>query len=123
MFSAKGNGIELVFTGKPGLGKTRSFIGSLGEQGKDGAGYSSVVVKGERVFTMGAVGSKAFVYAVSRKTGKKLWEAPANTGVIAAPVTYSVDGEQYVTFMAGWGGAFALGGIALGLAAIRWGLR
>jgi len=48
--------------------------------------------------------------AYAADTGKKLWEAPANTGVMAGPVTYTVDGEQYVTFMAGWGGAFALTG-------------
>jgi quinohemoprotein ethanol dehydrogenase len=40
--------------------------------------------------------------------GKQLWEAPAGTGVIAAPVTYLVDGVQYVSVMAGWGGAFPL---------------
>ncbi len=40
--------------------------------------------------------------------GEPLWQAPAGTGVIAAPVTYLVDGEQYVTVMAGWGGAFPL---------------
>jgi quinohemoprotein ethanol dehydrogenase len=28
--------------------------------------------------------------------------------VIAAPATYLVDGKQYVTVMAGWGGAYAL---------------
>jgi quinohemoprotein ethanol dehydrogenase len=40
--------------------------------------------------------------------GKALWEAPAGTGVIAAPITYQVDGEQLVTVMAGWGGAYPL---------------
>ena len=42
--------------------------------------------------------------------GAKLWEAPAGSGVIAAPITYQVDGAQYVTVMAGWGGVFALAG-------------
>ncbi len=42
--------------------------------------------------------------------GTKLWEAPAGTGVVAAPVTYTVDGEQYVSVMAGWGGVFGLYG-------------
>jgi quinohemoprotein ethanol dehydrogenase len=46
--------------------------------------------------------------AYHAETGAQLWEAPAGTGVIAAPVTYEVDGEQYVTVMAGWGGAFPL---------------
>ena len=41
-------------------------------------------------------------------TGEELWSTPAQTGVIAPPVTYSIDGEQYVTVVAGWGGAFAL---------------
>jgi len=40
--------------------------------------------------------------------GKLLWQSPAGTGVIAAPITYLVDGVQYVTVMAGWGGAYAL---------------
>jgi len=30
------------------------------------------------------------------------------TGVIAAPVTYSIKGEQYVAVLAGWGGVWAL---------------
>jgi mono/diheme cytochrome c family protein len=48
--------------------------------------------------------------AYTADTGQKLWEAPTQSGVIAAPVTYMVDGEQYVAVMAGWGGAFALVG-------------
>ncbi|MBF1800581.1 PQQ-dependent dehydrogenase, methanol/ethanol family [Alloalcanivorax profundimaris] len=54
------------------------------------------------------------VAAYDAADGDKLWEAPANTGVVAGPVTYEVDGEQYVTFMAGWGGVFplAFGGLA-----------
>lgn len=46
--------------------------------------------------------------AYKADTGEELWSAPAQTGVIAAPITYEVDGEQYVTVMAGWGGAFGL---------------
>jgi quinohemoprotein ethanol dehydrogenase len=45
--------------------------------------------------------------------GRTLWVAHTETGVMAAPVTYQVDGVQYVTVMAGWGGAFGLlGGTA-----------
>jgi quinohemoprotein ethanol dehydrogenase len=48
-------------------------------------------------------------FAAYRATdGKLLFEAPAGTGVIAPPITYELDGEQYVALMAGWGGAFAL---------------
>jgi PQQ-dependent dehydrogenase (methanol/ethanol family) len=40
--------------------------------------------------------------------GVQLWESHTGTGVIAAPVTYLIDGEQYVSVVAGWGGAFGL---------------
>lgn len=46
--------------------------------------------------------------AYTADTGERLWSSPAQTGVIAPPVSYMVDGEQYVTVVAGWGGAFAL---------------
>ncbi|MBX9591164.1 MAG: PQQ-dependent dehydrogenase, methanol/ethanol family [Hyphomonadaceae bacterium] len=43
--------------------------------------------------------------AYEAATGKTLWDFPTQTGIVAAPVTYEVDGEQYVTVNAGWGGA------------------
>lgn len=46
--------------------------------------------------------------AVNDKTGEKLWSHDVRTGAMAAPVTYSLDGEQYVTLLVGWGGAFGL---------------
>jgi quinohemoprotein ethanol dehydrogenase len=58
--------------------------------------------------------------AYSAKEGKKLWEAPARTGIVAPPITYVVDGQQYVTVMAGWGGALALvGGSIANAAGVR----
>jgi len=42
--------------------------------------------------------------------GAKRWEAPAGTGVMAAPVTYRIDGVQYVAVAAGWGGSFPMAG-------------
>ena len=41
-------------------------------------------------------------------TGEKLWSSAAQTGVMAGPVTYTVNGEQYVAVLAGWGGVFPL---------------
>ena len=46
--------------------------------------------------------------AFDAATGKQLWTFPTQTGVVAAPMTYEIDGEQYVSVNAGWGGAFAL---------------
>jgi len=42
--------------------------------------------------------------------GEELWETPVHTGVIAAPISYQADGEQYIAVAAGWGGAVALWG-------------
>ena len=40
--------------------------------------------------------------------GMQLWQFDAGTGIIAPPVTYSVDGIQYLSVMAGWGGSTAM---------------
>jgi quinohemoprotein ethanol dehydrogenase len=58
---------------------------------------------GNLVFQGTAAGT--FV-AYSADAGKQLWSTPTQTGVIAAPMTYSVNGEQYVAIMAGWGGVW-----------------
>lgn len=43
-------------------------------------------------------------------TGEKLWENSTNIGTIAPPITYTVDGDQYVAILAGWGGGPAIYG-------------
>jgi quinohemoprotein ethanol dehydrogenase len=58
--------------------------------------------------------------AYKADTGAKLWEAPAGTGVVAGPITYTIDGKQYVSVMAGWGGIFGLyGGDAAAATGVR----
>ena len=61
---------------------------------------------GGLIFAGGADGIFA---AYDAKTGEKLWSMDLKTGILAPPVSYSVDGVQYVALMAGWGGA---GGLA-----------
>jgi quinohemoprotein ethanol dehydrogenase len=46
--------------------------------------------------------------AYRANSGEKLWSIDAQTGVMAGPVTYLVNGEQYVAVLAGWGGVFPL---------------
>jgi quinohemoprotein ethanol dehydrogenase len=52
-------------------------------------------------------GAGEFV-AYRGSNGERLWSFPAQTGIIAAPVSYSIDGRQYVSIVVGWGGAYAL---------------
>ena len=40
--------------------------------------------------------------------GRQLWETKTDSGIIAPPITYLIDGEQYVAVMAGWGGIIGL---------------
>jgi alcohol dehydrogenase (cytochrome c)/quinohemoprotein ethanol dehydrogenase len=46
--------------------------------------------------------------ALDATNGKELWSAPVQTGIVAAPITYSIDGEQYVAIMAGSGSSWAM---------------
>jgi len=48
------------------------------------------------------------ISAYSAKDGKQLWSYDAGNGVVAAPITYAIDGEQYVAVMVGYGGAAPL---------------
>lgn len=60
---------------------------------------------GDLIFQGRADGAFA---AYAAATGELLWESPVHVGIIAAPVSYSIDGDQYITVVAGWGGAFGL---------------
>ncbi|MBV8238869.1 MAG: c-type cytochrome, partial [Sphingomonas sp.] len=46
--------------------------------------------------------------AYAAADGKKLWSFPAQTGIVAPPMSYELNGQQYVAVLAGWGGVWAL---------------
>jgi alcohol dehydrogenase (cytochrome c) len=53
---------------------------------------------------------EGFLKAADATTGKVVWEFQTGSGVVAPPVTYDIDGEQYVAVVSGWGGAVPLWG-------------
>ncbi|WP_341644199.1 PQQ-dependent dehydrogenase, methanol/ethanol family [Thauera sp. SDU_THAU2] len=63
----------------------------------------TLVTAGNVVF-QGTADARLLAY--DARDGKELWSAPMGTGVIAAPVTYEVDGKQYVSIAVGWGGVY-----------------
>lgn len=65
----------------------------------------TLATAGNLVF-QGTAGGEFRAYAAD--TGKRLWSFPTQTGVVAGPVSYSVDGTQYVAVLAGWGGVWDL---------------
>jgi quinohemoprotein ethanol dehydrogenase len=48
--------------------------------------------------------------AYNATTGVPLWKYDAGMGIIAAPMSYSVNGKQYVSVLAGYGGSAAIWG-------------
>jgi quinohemoprotein ethanol dehydrogenase len=73
---------------------------------------------GNLVFEGTAIGN---FEAYRADTGEKVWSVAAQTGVMAGPIAYEVNGEEYVAVLAGWGGVFPLaaGEIALKAGPIR----
>lgn len=60
--------------------------------------------------------STGFFKAYSADKGKELLSLPMQSGIVSAPSTYLVDGEQYVAFLTSKGGAFPLvAGVAGGV--------
>jgi quinohemoprotein ethanol dehydrogenase len=55
----------------------------------------------------GTIGETLAAYRAD--TGAKVWEMPVQQVPIAAPISYMVDGVQYIAVNAGWGGGLAHG--------------
>ena len=56
---------------------------------------------GDLVF-MGGTNDRYF-RAFNSKTGEQLWRQPTNSGVIGVPVSFAIDGKQYIAVQSGWG--------------------
>jgi alcohol dehydrogenase (cytochrome c)/quinohemoprotein ethanol dehydrogenase len=71
-----------------------------------GAWNSGVLsTAGDLVF-QGTMGGQFIAYGA--RDGAKLWSAETQSGVVAAPMTYSAKGTQYVAVVVGWGGTYPL---------------
>ena len=46
--------------------------------------------------------------AYDARTGEVLWQTPVGSGVVAGPVTWELDGAQFVTVAVGWGGVYGI---------------
>src|SRR5690606_674131 len=68
-------------------------------------GSGGVLATAGNLVFEGTIGQTFAAYRAD--TGEKLWEMPVQQVPIAAPITYTIDGEQYVAVNAGWGGGLA----------------
>jgi alcohol dehydrogenase (cytochrome c) len=63
---------------------------------------SMLATAGGVVFSGGTNDRK--MHAFDATSGKLLWEFPTNSGILAPPTSFTVDGKQYIAVHAGWGG-------------------
>ena len=68
-------------------------------------GGGVLATAGKLVFQGRADGILAAYGAID---GRELWRYDRRHGIMAAPVSWSLDGVQYITLMAGWGGPSGL---------------
>jgi alcohol dehydrogenase (cytochrome c) len=63
---------------------------------------SMLATAGGLVFTGGTNDRR--IHAFDAATGELLWEFPTNSGIVAPPTSFAMDGKQYIAVHAGWGG-------------------
>ena len=65
--------------------------------------WGSMLVTGGGVLFTGGTSDRK-LHAFDAATGTLLWEFPTNSGILAPPTTFELDGKQYVAIESGWGG-------------------
>lgn len=55
--------------------------------------------------------SDGHLLAYKADDGSKVWDVDLGVAVVAPPISYELDGKQYISVLAGWGGATALFGV------------
>ena len=53
---------------------------------------------------------EGFLKAFDAKTGDELWKFQTGSGIVGSPITWEMDGEQFIAVSSGWGGAVPLWG-------------
>ena len=75
-----------------------------------GAGGGVLATAGGLVFQGNGSGEFA---AFDTSTGRKLWRFDAQSAIMAAPISFGIDGNQYISVMSGFGGAALIAGPAM----------
>ncbi|MFD2249844.1 PQQ-binding-like beta-propeller repeat protein, partial [Pseudochelatococcus lubricantis] len=54
--------------------------------------------------------SDGYFKAFNAETGEELWKFQTGSGIVSSPITWTMDGEQYIGVASGYGGAVPLWG-------------
>jgi quinohemoprotein ethanol dehydrogenase len=66
-------------------------------------GSGGVLATAGNLLVQGTINKTLAIYRAD--TGAKLWEMEIDQAPVAGPITYMIDGEQYIAINAGWGGS------------------
>jgi alcohol dehydrogenase (cytochrome c) len=107
------NGVEVIAPGsvRPGsdhIGEVQAWNVDTGKQVwthayANSPNWGSMLVTGGGVVFSGGTSDRK-MHAFDAATGKLLWEFPTNSGILAPPTSFTIDGKQYIAVHAGWGG-------------------
>jgi alcohol dehydrogenase (cytochrome c) len=104
-------GVKLGFSVAPGadhIGEVQAWNVDTGQRvwthnfAKSPNWGAMLATAGGLVFS-GGTNDRRF-HAFDASTGKLLWEFPTNSGILAPPTSFSLDGKQYIAVLTGWGG-------------------
>jgi len=70
-------------------------------------GNGGILATAGNLLVEGTINKTLAIYRADN--GKKLWEMPVGTVPVAAPITYAVNGRQYIAVNAGWNSAIVHG--------------
>ena len=66
-------------------------------------GSGGVLATAGNILVQGTIDKTLAIYRADN--GQKLWEMNIDQAPVAGPITYMIDGEQYIAINAGWGGS------------------
>ena len=100
------NGGFYVRDGADHIGELQAWNVDTGERAWtttfDSHNWGPTLATGGGLVFMGGTNDRKF-RAFDSSSGEILWEYPTNSGVIGVPVTFTVEGKQYVAVQSGWG--------------------
>jgi alcohol dehydrogenase (cytochrome c) len=70
---------------------------------KETVNWGSMLTTAGNLVIFGGTGDRK-VHAFDAAGGKLLWEFETNSGIVAPPTTFAIDGKQYLAVLTGWGG-------------------
>jgi len=99
------------FTVQPGadhIGEVQAWNVDTGERAwthnyAKSPNWGAMLATAGGVLFSGGTNDRHF-HAFDAATGKLLWEFPTNSGILAPPSSFTIDGKQYVAVLTGWGG-------------------